>query len=334
MSRGDFLGFGVTGTIMGTMLTIPPVAFLLGPVIKVDVLSRSDVDQGFQEVGPVSEVPLDKPKVFVAEFPLRQAYGDRQIQEQSPETPRSQERFVVKNAIWVSWKRKILEQGRQGSSADRLGKVLRPSFLDRKSEGFTGRERREIENSLNVLSNSCPHLGCPVHWVSREGKGEFLSPCHGSIFDLNGSYVGGTRAAGNVPLRRCAGPRERQALRQAQVRHRRQARRPAAVRDLGKKRRGGECMQHNMASSGVDLMSSLTLQVLMFGIMIVILLVGLWTAWRTRSKEGAGSGARHPIDVLGERYARGEITTEEYQERRKVLTHAAQGSLEREENVG
>lgn len=196
ITRGDFLGFGVLGTIMGAILTVPPAAFLLGPVVKKSVLGRSDVDQGYQEVGPVSEVPEDEPKVFVVEFPLRQAYGDRQIQEQFPETPRSKERFKIKNAIWISWKREILEQGRQGSGGDRLGKVLRPSFLDRKSEGFTEEERGEIEASLNVLSNSCPHLGCPVHWVIREGKGEFLSPCHGSIFDLNGGYVGGPAPRG------------------------------------------------------------------------------------------------------------------------------------------
>ncbi len=48
MTRGDFLGFGLLGTIMGAILTIPPVAFLLTPVIKTDVLGVSDVADVWQ----------------------------------------------------------------------------------------------------------------------------------------------------------------------------------------------------------------------------------------------------------------------------------------------
>jgi Rieske Fe-S protein len=98
---------------------------------------------------------------------------------------------VVKNAVWLSWKREILKEGKQGSAGDELGGIIRPDFLDQKTEGFTEQERKEIENSLNVLSNSCAHLGCPVRWVVVEDKGEFLCPCHGGIYDINGGYVGG-----------------------------------------------------------------------------------------------------------------------------------------------
>lgn len=196
ITRGDFLSFGVLGTIMGAILTVPPAAFILGPVIKTGILGKSDVDPGFREVGPVSEVRDDEPKLFVVEFPIRQAYGDREIQEQFPDTPRSQEQFVIRNAIFLSWKREVLEQGRPGSGGDRLGKSLRPAFLDGKGQGFTEQEREEISKNLNVLSSSCPHLGCPVRWVVTEGEGEFLSPCHGSIFDLNGGYIGGPAPRG------------------------------------------------------------------------------------------------------------------------------------------
>ena len=63
--------------------------------------------------------------------------------------------------------------------------------MDQKSAGFTEQERKEIEDSINVLSNSCAHLGCPVRWVSTNGEGEFLCPCHGGIYDINGGWVGG-----------------------------------------------------------------------------------------------------------------------------------------------
>jgi len=72
----------------------------------------------------------------------------------------------------------------------------------------------------------------------------------------------------------------------------------------------------------------------MSAIMIVILIIGLWTAWWTRqsggAEAGAGSSVRSAIDVLGERYARGEISTEEYEERRRVLDREVSGSAERE----
>jgi Rieske Fe-S protein len=63
--------------------------------------------------------------------------------------------------------------------------------MDQKSEGFTEEERQELLNTINVLSNSCAHLGCPVRWVIVEGHGEFLCPCHGGIYDINGNWVGG-----------------------------------------------------------------------------------------------------------------------------------------------
>jgi Rieske Fe-S protein len=188
MTRGDFIGFGMMGAVVGAILTIPPVAFILSPIIKTDFLGQSNVVNDWQEVGPVSEVPKNEPKVFEVEFPINQAYGTRSVQEHSGVTDK---RFVVKNAVWLSWKREILKEGKQGSAGDELGGVIYPEFLDQKSSGFTEQEIREIENSLNVLSNSCAHLGCPVRWVVVEDHGEFLCPCHGGIYDINGGYVGG-----------------------------------------------------------------------------------------------------------------------------------------------
>src|SRR3712207_8502824 len=78
MTRGDFLGFGVMGAIVGAVLTIPPVAFILEPVIKTNVLGGSNVEDVWKEVGPGSEIPKEEPVVFTVEFPITQSYGNRQ----------------------------------------------------------------------------------------------------------------------------------------------------------------------------------------------------------------------------------------------------------------
>jgi Rieske Fe-S protein len=190
MTRGDFLGLGLMGTIVGAVLTIPPVAFVLGPIIKTNILGQSDVSDDWQEVGSVSEIPDEEPADFTVEFPITQAYGDRKIAEESGVGEGSD--FTIRNAIWLSWRHEVKSPGRQGSIGDELGGSLRPDFMDQKSEGFTEQERQQLVDSINVLSNSCAHLGCPVRWlVNAEGEGEFLCPCHGGIYDINGGWVGG-----------------------------------------------------------------------------------------------------------------------------------------------
>jgi Rieske Fe-S protein len=189
MTRGDFLGFGIMGAIVGAILTIPPAAFILDPIIKANVLGQSNVSEGWQEVGPVSEIPDEEPAVFTVEFPITQSYGNRQIQEESGVTDKQ---FTIRNAIWLSWRHEVKVKGRQGSIGDELGASLRPDFMDQKSEGFTEQERQQLIENINVLSNSCAHLGCPVRWLmNAEGEGEFLCPCHGGIYDINGNWVGG-----------------------------------------------------------------------------------------------------------------------------------------------
>jgi Rieske Fe-S protein len=177
------------GAIVGAVLTIPPVAFILDPIIKTNVLGGSNVEDVWREVGPVSEIPKEEPVVFTVEFPITQSYGNRRIQEESGIT---EEQFTIRNAIWLSWRHEVKVKGRQGSIGDELGGSLRPDFMDQKSEGFTEQERQELVENINVLSNSCAHLGCPVRWlVNAEGEGEFLCPCHGGIYDINGNWVGG-----------------------------------------------------------------------------------------------------------------------------------------------
>lgn len=181
ITRGDFLGFGILGAITGAILTIPPAAFILAPIIDVDVLGKTDVADDWQEVASVSEVPEGKPIDFEVEFPIKQTYGNTEIQEESGV---GNNEFTIRNAVWLSWKSEQTENGE-------IVNIQRPAFLDGKTEGFTQSEREEIAKSLNVLSNSCAHLGCPVRWLVNEGVGEFLCPCHGGLYDINGSYLGG-----------------------------------------------------------------------------------------------------------------------------------------------
>ena len=184
ITRKDFLGFGVLSAIVGAILTIPPAAYVLGPLIRTNVLGESDVSQEWFKVGSIEEIPDKEPKLFEVKFPLDQTYaGD--VQKQQPDSQRSAEEFVINSAVYVSWKTQILEGGRYGESQ-------RPAFLDGGIRGsLTEEQVKEAEEALNVLSNSCAHLGCPVRWIIREGEGEFLCPCHGGVYNINGFYIAG-----------------------------------------------------------------------------------------------------------------------------------------------
>src|SRR3712207_5104636 len=121
MTRGDFLGFGLLGAIVGAILTIPPTAFVLSPIIKTNILGETEVNEGWQEVTSVSEIPEDEPRAVEVEFPINQSYGTRSVQEESGVTDK---KFNVKNAIWLAWKHKVVKEGRQGSAGDELGEKM------------------------------------------------------------------------------------------------------------------------------------------------------------------------------------------------------------------
>jgi quinol---cytochrome c reductase iron-sulfur subunit, bacillus type len=42
---------------------------------------------------------------------------------------------------------------------------------------------------LYVFSNTCTHMQCPVRW--EKGMGMFLCPCHGGLYQMDGTNVGG-----------------------------------------------------------------------------------------------------------------------------------------------
>ena len=49
--------------------------------------------------------------------------------------------------------------------------------------------RRSGEDQFVAFSVNCAHLGCPVRWVPDAEL--FLCPCHGSVYNRDGSYAAG-----------------------------------------------------------------------------------------------------------------------------------------------
>lgn len=48
---------------------------------------------------------------------------------------------------------------------------------------------RKENGDILALSNICTHMQCDVHWDPTLGN--FLCPCHGGLYDINGGNVGG-----------------------------------------------------------------------------------------------------------------------------------------------
>lgn len=164
LTRGQFLWMGVLSTFIGAVLTIPPVVYFLSPSIKSVLQERSDVPEEWKELGSVFDVPAHKVVVQLVEFTQRQTYDSGQ--------PGSEEGSIM-NAALLSW---------------RDGEL--PGFLQNRSEGpFSSGETEELGSELNVMSNACTHMGCPVRWSEEEG--EIQCPCHGGIYDINGEHMGG-----------------------------------------------------------------------------------------------------------------------------------------------
>jgi len=49
--------------------------------------------------------------------------------------------------------------------------------------------RRDSETSFTAFAVNCTHLGCPVNW--REEARLFLCPCHGGVYNADGSVAAG-----------------------------------------------------------------------------------------------------------------------------------------------
>lgn len=57
------------------------------------------------------------------------------------------------------------------------------------SEKGTAWVVKQADNSIVAFGPQCTHLGCAYHW--EEGKGDFLCPCHSSVFGIDGKVVSG-----------------------------------------------------------------------------------------------------------------------------------------------
>jgi Rieske Fe-S protein len=164
LSRGQFLWMGALGTFVGAVLTIPPVVYFLDPSIKSVVQGQSDVPEEWKELGSVFDIPANEVVVQLVEFTQRQTYDSGQ--------PGSREGSIT-NAVLLSWKD---------------GKL--PGVLENTDEGPLARTQiDDLSGKVNVMSNACAHMGCPVRWSEEEMQ--ILCPCHGGMYDINGELMGG-----------------------------------------------------------------------------------------------------------------------------------------------
>src|SRR6202790_3501072 len=53
---------------------------------------------------------------------------------------------------------------------------------------------KDGQGQLRVLTSVCPHLGCTVPW--NKEKNQFVCPCHGATFALDGTRVSGPSLRG------------------------------------------------------------------------------------------------------------------------------------------
>ena len=60
------------------------------------------------------------------------------------------------------------------------------------------RRQGEGERGITVLSSICPHLGCPVNW--HPDQSQFVCPCHGGLFNVEGGNTGGPPPRAMDPL--------------------------------------------------------------------------------------------------------------------------------------
>jgi Rieske Fe-S protein len=164
VTRGQFLWMGTVGSLVGAVLTIPPLVYILNPSIESNLQGQSDIPEGWHELGSVFEIPSGEPKLYRVEFPQNQTYNG--------EGPILDEGSIIE-AVLVSWKD---------------GEI--PSPLEGRGRGnLSASEIEELTPLLNVMSNHCAHLGCPVRYF--RDRGEILCPCHGGIYDINGGLIAG-----------------------------------------------------------------------------------------------------------------------------------------------
>ncbi len=84
-----------------------------------------------------------------------------------------------------------------------IGKTVLVKFRDASPlpwSGLTAQTaswlRRESNDKFTAFSVNCAHLGCPVRWIADAQI--FLCPCHGGVYNKDGSYAAGPPPHGLV----------------------------------------------------------------------------------------------------------------------------------------
>lgn len=77
-----------------------------------------------------------------------------------------------------------------------VGETVEASFRAKAPVPWAGRTaiqaawlRRTGQSSFIAYAVYCTHLGCPIHWLNDAKI--FLCPCHGSVFNADGTVAGG-----------------------------------------------------------------------------------------------------------------------------------------------
>ncbi len=96
-----------------------------------------------------------------------------------------------------------------GSKDDfEVGKTVLVTFKDASPLPWSGPTaqsaswlRRKSEDEFIAFSINCTHLGCPVRWIPDSEL--FLCPCHGGVYNKDGSYAAGPPPKGltHYPVR-------------------------------------------------------------------------------------------------------------------------------------
>jgi len=66
--------------------------------------------------------------------------------------------------------------------------LKKDGWLEKKVKGLVYVIKKE-GNEIAAMSPTCTHLGCEVKW--NEERREFLCPCHGGVYDINGKVASG-----------------------------------------------------------------------------------------------------------------------------------------------
>lgn len=106
----------------------------------------------------------------------------------------SKQGYMVTNeekSHWIIYATPQLINKVFGDSANRTFKELNGTII----------WENNISDNIIVYSSKCPHLGCAVRWY--DDRQRFISPCHNSIFDIEGKVLSGPapRRLDTLPVR-------------------------------------------------------------------------------------------------------------------------------------